>query len=219
MNGGGLVVLHELLAAGDSARRDAAWDHLVSAHSSLLLRVARSFGGGYDAVMDRYTHVLDQLRRDDFHRLRAYVPQDDAQFTTWLVVVVRRLCLDHGRDRFGRARTRTDAERENLRTRRLLANLATQELDLQTFPDLATADPIERMAAANGVERLRNALERLNDHDRLLLKWRFEDNVTLREIARLMRLPTTFHAYRRIQGILKVLRRALEGSGLESSRG
>jgi RNA polymerase sigma factor (sigma-70 family) len=219
MNGDASMVLSELLAAGDSARRDAAWDHLVGAHSGLLLKVARSFGGGHDAVMDRYAHVLDQLRRDDFHRLRAYVPRRDAQFTTWLVVVVRRLCLDHGRERFGRARTLGAEERENLRNRRLLANLAAHEIDLHRLPDPKVLDPVDRMAVRAGIERLQVVLARLGDEDRLILKWRFEDDVTLKEIARLMHLRTTFHAYRRIQAILRTLRRALEDSGLDSSRG
>ena len=68
--------LHELLAASDTAQRDAAWDNLMGDHSGLLLRVARTFGGGHDAVMDRYVHILEELRRNDFRRLRGYVPDD-----------------------------------------------------------------------------------------------------------------------------------------------
>src|SRR5687767_15882967 len=85
--------------------QDDAWARLVEAHTDLLLRTARYFGGDHDAVMDRYAFILEQLRRDQFRRLRGYNPRDDATFDVWLVAVARRLCLDHHRHRYGRVRT------------------------------------------------------------------------------------------------------------------
>lgn len=56
--------------------------------------------------MDRYAHVLDKLQVDDFRRLRTFVADGRGKFTTWLTVVVRRICLDHHRQRYGRVRER-----------------------------------------------------------------------------------------------------------------
>src|SRR4051794_31379617 len=93
------VPLSSLLSACDPASRGEAWALFLSSYSALIMRVARLLGGDDDAVMDRYTFVLDHLRRDDCHRLRAYAADGRGEFTTWLVLVVRRLCLDAHRQR------------------------------------------------------------------------------------------------------------------------
>ena len=90
--------LSHLLAHLEPPARDEAWTAFVQANSKLILFVAHSLGSDHDDVMDRYTFILDQLRRDDFHRLRAYGADGRGKFTTWLVVVARRLCLDHRRE-------------------------------------------------------------------------------------------------------------------------
>jgi RNA polymerase sigma factor (sigma-70 family) len=97
--------LSRLLDARTPARADAAWDDFVAIHSRLLLHVVRALTSDRDAAMDAYARVLERLREDDFRRLRAYVPDGRTRFTTWLVAVVRRLCLDWHRERYGRART------------------------------------------------------------------------------------------------------------------
>jgi hypothetical protein len=52
--------------------------------------------------MDRYAWVLDALRQDRHRRLRAFAAEGRGSFTTWLVAVVRRLCVDEHRHRYGR---------------------------------------------------------------------------------------------------------------------
>jgi DNA-directed RNA polymerase specialized sigma24 family protein len=89
--------LSRLINAADESARQEAWEVFVQNHSKLLIHAVRSMGGGYDATMDRYAHVLERLRSDDFQRLRAYAPMDCAKFTTWLVVVARRLGVDYQR--------------------------------------------------------------------------------------------------------------------------
>jgi len=93
-----------LLNASDPAAREVAWASFVKSHSRLLLHVARSIGRDYDAAMDAYAYLLELLRADDCRRLRAYAADGRSKFTTWLVVVARRLCLDHLRHRYGRLR-------------------------------------------------------------------------------------------------------------------
>ena len=211
--------LAQLLAADDGPARDAAWDALIEAHSSLLLTVARSLGGGHDAAMDRYTHVLDQLRRDDFRRLRQYVPSTEARFTTWLVVVARRLCLDQMRQRYGRNRSDGPAARELARARRWLNDLSSPGPDVREVPDPAVPHPLGGLAARHGTACLRAAVAALDADDRLLLRLRFEDDLPAREIATLMHLPTLFHAYRRLNAVLARLRTVLEEAGVEDSLG
>jgi len=213
------MALDQLLAARDQNARDVAWDQLIAEHSDLLLRVARSIGGGHDAVMDRYTHVLDHLRRDDFRKLRAYVPTEDAQFTTWLVVVARRLCLDQLRQRYGRLRGSGTPELEEARARRRLADLVALELDLHEVPDPAAMHPADRLALRHSIEHLRATLAMLDDGDRLLLKLRYEDGLPAREVAALMHLPTPFHVYRRINALLASLRQSLERAGVDDATG
>ena len=96
--------LRQLLNAPDDAERDNAWSRFLESYSPLLLHLARSLGGDYDAAMDRYTFMLARLRRDDFRKLRGYSADGRAKFSTWLTVVARRLCLDHYRERCGRPR-------------------------------------------------------------------------------------------------------------------
>lgn len=211
--------LAQLLAADDGPARDAAWDRLIEAHSSLLLAVARSLGGGHDAAMDRYTHMLEQLRRDDFRRLRAYEPTPQARFTTWLVIVARRLCLDQMRQRYGRFRGIGASTRDAARTRRLLSDLPSSEVDVREVADPRGNDPLQQLAGGHGVATLRTAVAALDADDRLLLKLRFEEDLPAREIAALMHLPTVFHAYRRLNAVLARLRSHLERAGIEDAHG
>ncbi|MDF2774004.1 MAG: hypothetical protein K0S86_3501, partial [Geminicoccaceae bacterium] len=94
--------LSALLEASDVRSRDEAWAAFVSCYSPLIMRVARLLDRDADAVMDRYAFALDHLRRDDCKRLRQYAADGRGEFTTWLVLVVRRLCLDEHRRRYGR---------------------------------------------------------------------------------------------------------------------
>lgn len=63
--------LVSLLAARTAAERETAWASFLAAYSVVLLRVARSLGGDGDAAMDRYAFMIEQLRLEDFRRLRA----------------------------------------------------------------------------------------------------------------------------------------------------
>jgi RNA polymerase sigma factor (sigma-70 family) len=201
--------LSHLIGATDAAARDAAWPAFVNTYSRLLLHVARQVGRDYDAGMDAYAYILEQLRADDCHRLRAYAADGRSKFTTWLVVVARRLCLDHLRHRFGRARESAGATRESLAGRRRLENLLSEQVDLAGLPDTAAPGPEAELIASEQARALATALAGLEPHDRLLLKLRFEDDLSAREIAGVLRYQTPFHVYRRINALLASLRAKL----------
>ena len=56
----------------------------------------------------------------------------------------------------------------------------------------------------------------MSAQDRLLLRLRFEDEVPVRQIAEIARLPSVFHVYRRLKKALGHLRAALEQRGFDA---
>lgn len=212
------AVLRRLLAASDPAARDASWSDFVSGYSKLILHVARSAGGDQDSAMDRYAYILEQLQCEDFRRLRTYVADGRSAFSTWLVVVTQRMCLDHRRHRYGRLRSAeepTGAHDEEWRARRRLVDMISAEIDLDSLPDHhGGADSESDVRLADIHRALASALAVLEPRDRLLIKLRFEDGLPMPEIAEHLRLPTRFHAYRRLTEVLGILRRTLERGGI-----
>jgi RNA polymerase sigma factor (sigma-70 family) len=204
-----------LFGADDPAAREAAWKTFVETYSRLLLHTARSLHSDYDSTMDAYAHLLEQLEQGDFRRLRAYTPDSRSKFTTWLVVVARRICVDRLRERYGR-RVSDDAESQETRAvRRRLADLLFHELDLTAVSDTRTPNPETTLRARELQQALSSAVARLDPRDRLLLKLRYEDRRSAREIGQLMHFATPFHVYRRLNALLQELKTALQGRGIE----
>jgi RNA polymerase sigma factor (sigma-70 family) len=205
------------LLSAEPAHRAAAWSAFLQAFSDLIMRVARSLGGDHDAVMDRYAFVLDQLGQDDCRRLRAYERPTAGEFNLWLIVVSRRLCLDHHRARYGRARA-TDVVRGNpaelRRVRRRLTDLVVERLDPAATAAPAGTRPDEVLAQGERDRKISLALQALDPRDRLLLRLRFTEEMSAREIGELMGFPTAFHVYRRLDALLHTLRTELERLGL-----
>jgi RNA polymerase sigma factor (sigma-70 family) len=212
--------LSRLLSAEESPAREVCWAEFVSAYSRLILHVARQFGGEHDASMDRYAFVLEQLRADNYRRLRTYVADGRSEFSTWLVVVTQRLCRDHQRHRYGRMRSRESdaaAYDEEWAARRRLVDLIGAEVDLSTISDEGGDDAESRVRLADMYSALEWALGELDRRDRLLIKLRFEDDVPMPEVASLLGFPTRFHAYRRLKEVLGALRFALERQGIKEA--
>jgi RNA polymerase sigma factor (sigma-70 family) len=208
-----------VLAAATDLARDHAWEGFARAYTPVILRVARSLGGDADAAMDRYTYALERLREDDCRRLRAYARPGAGEFTLWLVVVVRRLCLDHYRERYGRPQRAASgspvppgsADRAG---RRRLADLVAERTDPALLAT-STRAPDEELVRRERLAALASVLERLPPSDRLLLRLRFGEELPAREIAGIMHFPTLFHVYRRIDKVLTELRAALGSLGVE----
>ena len=204
-----------------AATRGAAWSAFLEEYSRLLLHTAHSVSASRDDAMDAYAHVLDQLRDQDFRRLRAYAADPRSRFTTWLVVVARRLCVDlyrarHGRDRHDpRDDRQPDDGPDDHRARRRLADLTAADVDVDTISDERSVRADAGMLEAELQSALAAAVGELPPADRLLLKLRFDDGLTASEIARAFRLPTPFHVYRRVNALLAGLRGALRDRGVE----
>jgi RNA polymerase sigma factor (sigma-70 family) len=215
------LVLGELLHTSDSVEREAAWEALISRHTKLLLAVARSFRGGHDEVMERYTYILGKLRESDFHRLRTFDATAGASFSTWLAASARRLCLDHLRSVYGRQRPAIAGERsENSRAfRRSLVDSLGAEIDADLLPDAATPAADVQAVLAERNTLLAAEVYRLTPRERLMLALRFQEGLSASRIAAILGLPTPFHAYRQLNGILARLRAALTARGVDGMDG
>ena len=208
-----------LLASTDRRSREEAWEAFLGRYSLLLLHTAYALGAGYDRAMDRYLYILDQLHRDDCRRLRRYAGTGRGKFSSWLVVVARRLCLDEHRQAYGRSsRSRAERIRRNDRrvVRRRLTDLVGAPVDVTAIVDPAgSCDPGRALGRAEVRHSLRAAIQGLAPGDVLLLELRFSRDLRAREIAELMGLPSPFQVYRRLDRVLEGLRLELRRVGIE----
>lgn len=209
--------LTPLLSAESDVARARWWDAFIDEYTPLIMHVAKSIGGDHDAVMDRYVFVVDALRDHEYKRLRSYNPEEGARFSSWLLVVARRLCMDQYRARYGRVQSDTHAAESNHRARRALSDLVSDELALESVEDVQTGDPDFVLRQSDLTQRLESALASLPTADRLLLRFRFEDDLSVPRIAQLIDAESPFVVYRRLDKILRILRKSLEDSGVSES--
>jgi RNA polymerase sigma factor (sigma-70 family) len=213
--------LARLLSAEGSDSEDRAWHEFVDAYSRLLIRVAQSMGPEYDAAMDRYTFLLERLRRDHYARLRRYAARSGVEFSHWLSVVARRLCLDFHRHQYGRVRgygRPGDAHRaqETRRVRRrLLALGGGAPGELEEVCSRRTDEPDATLERREMLRALHGAVAHLDYADQALLRLRFEENLPAAKIAALLELPSQFHVYRRLKQLLQALHAELAAQGVE----
>ena len=197
---------------------EEAWADFAREYTALLMHVARSSSRGREEAMDAYACLLERLSEEGCRRLRAYSIDPRSKFTTWLVVVSRRICIDYQRARYGRLRNEeSKAERERLGLRRRLE-------DLTEGPEFADAIPDENASDAGASlerEELRAQLYELradlDSADRLLLSLRFDDGLSASEIATILRYPSQFHVYRRLNALLGSLKERLKSRGYENA--
>lgn len=211
-------VLLRLLQTADGSLNDSAWRSFVAEYSRLLLYVTRRTTADYDASMDAYAFVLEKLRENDLRRLRGYASDGRGKFTTWLVVVCRRLCLDYHRQRYGRAAHSDTAVGNDERVaRRRLVDLAMAAVDDPRITP-ASGDDTEGEIQRDELERaLAVAMTDLPSPDRLLLTLRFRDGLSGAEIASLLHFASPFHVYRRLNQLLATLRHRMVRLGVHSS--
>jgi RNA polymerase sigma factor (sigma-70 family) len=167
--------------------------------------------------MDRYLFALDALRRDRCRRLRGYVESRRGKFTTWLIVVVRRLCLDEHRHRYGRPQGAGAESVDRQRERRNLTDLVGNELDLLALEASPTGSPDAAAQRHEITTALERALSALDPSERLILRLRFEDGLSVPEIARLLGGGSPFRLYRRLTKVLAAVRERLESAGIRDA--
>ena len=221
-NDNGSPELQSLLEAGDGASRESAWKAFVERYNRIVLHTVHSHADGYDDAMDRYAYVLEQLRNDDFARLRRFAGDGRSRLSTWLVVVVRRLCRDFHRARYGRLRAgdslqgRRAKERHELRRR--LVDMAVSEFNIALVPDGSARDPELSLRKRELERAVRSAVEGLDSHAQLIVKLHFYEGMSTREIAEMVQLPSPFQVQRRLRAALASVRESLAEDGVADPR-
>lgn len=208
--------LQRLLEAQSEPERDIAWSDFLTAFHRLLLHTARTVLRSEDDARDAYAEVLERLRANEFARLRNFADDGRTRFSTWLVVVTRRLCVDSYRRRYGR--TNGGEATAGQKVRHALHDDRCGGVDpsvLASSADLPDAALEER----ERLEALAKALGRLEPRDRMLLALRFKDDQTAIAIARVMGFPSPFHVYRRLNTLLGTLRQTLGDAGVDGLTG
>jgi RNA polymerase sigma factor (sigma-70 family) len=197
--------VRRLLEAADGPALEQAWTEFLQSYSRLILYVARQKTRDADGVMDRYAYVVERLREQDCRRLRAFTADGRGKFTTWLTVVVRRLCLDHDRHKYGRS-GHTEAPSAVVFDRSSDGVVGSAVLDSLPDPTPLVDQALERDEV---LQLLNAAITTLSPGDQLLLVLRYQDERSAREIASILSLATPFHVYRRLSRIHNALREAL----------
>jgi len=207
------AALARLLVASTPAEQDSAWRDFVAAYSRLILHSARAVAREGDGAMDAYAFMLERLRADGFARLRAYREDSRAKFSTWLVVVLRRMAIDHRRQRVGREERGEVSETTALRRR--LEQLAGEVVDVAQLAQDSGVAADEQVQRAEVNRALTDATARLDARDALLLALRFEEDLPASRIATVMGFPSQFHVYRRLKVVLGELREQLRQRGID----
>ncbi len=247
-----------------SRRAQDAWAEFLHVYSPSILQVAQRSSGDPDAAADCFLFSCEQLSRDNFRRLLLFRPEGPATFTTWLKVVVRNLCLDWHRKKFGRRRlfrsiqglsqlqrevyqccceeglsgdatfsmlqirfpklTLEDITQAEVRARRALSSRQNWLLSIRRQKDKLSAatddggalldlqimdpSPSPETLASRHQERYRlgTAVAHLSKLERVVLRLRYEQGLTLEKVARLTGLDDAQTADRRIKDILRRLR-------------
>ena len=211
--------LSRLLGASDDLARERAWAGFLNAFSPLILHAARSTSTGYDEGMDSYAAALDGLRADDYRKLRGYSVDPRSRFTTWLVVVVRRICIDRQREKYGRASAQernAGAVSDERAARKRLANLVGSNVELTTLPDSGSTMPDRSIEQDELTESLTSAIAELDERDQLLLTLRFVDDLPAKKIAEVQGWPDHMSVYRRITHVTAQLKQKLLARGVDS---
>ena len=91
-----------LLEVLGSDGAESAWTEFLAIYSETIFGVVKVFARDADQSSDCFLFVCERLAAKTYRRLRAFEPNGRAQFSTWLRAVVRNLCLDWYRSKYGR---------------------------------------------------------------------------------------------------------------------
>lgn len=255
---------------------EKAWDEFLREFAPLILQVVHLFERDQDRIDDCFVFVCEQLKRNDLKRIRRFDASGAASFPTWLRAVVRNLCIDWHRKRFGRPRLYRsvdrlpELEREIFRcihmrglsenetfhtvralhpslTRIQLADglshieealnprqawlLTTSHPRLESLSgwskgskelgkekEVASTgrDPEEEASRRERLAALRTALNHLPTQQRLLVRLRFEQELSLEQIAQLTQIGSPLKVQRALQKAVAAMREEMAAQTVSS---
>jgi len=255
---------------------EKAWDEFLNGYSPLILQIVHLFERDHDQIEDCFVFVCERLKRNNLRRVRRFDAGGAATFATWLRAVVRNLCLDWRRHRFGRPRlfrsiarlpeldqevfrclhhrrlretetfhavkalypslTRSELADSISRVNKSLShhqswllvsraprlesisassnNPGSSDRDID-LPD-REPDPETRSAQQESLTALRKAMSGLPPQQRLLLRLRYEQELSLGQIAHLTQLSSPLAVQRIIQRAIATIREQLITEGITS---
>ena len=131
------------LEALRSDEADSAWRWFLSSYADLIYGTIRTFSHDADDLGDCFLYVCEKLADKRYRRLLLFKSDGPARFSTWLRAVVRNLCLDWLRSKYGR--------RQMFRS---VASLATvdQEIFRLVFQDGLTLQQCWNELRSRGAE-------------------------------------------------------------------
>ena len=195
-------VLVDRLIEGDLE----AWNAVVQDHTPLLSAMAarvlsRPGESGSADVEDAVQAVFAKLWADGRRRLRTF--EGRPRLSTWLAAIARREALDRLR-----VRRRVEAHQVN----------GIEDLQLERTLMALGRRPEQRVASDDDTRRLREALIRLADRDRLLILWIHQDGLSYAQTAELLGVrensigPLLGRARRRLDALIDGGSRSLYGT-------
>jgi RNA polymerase sigma factor (sigma-70 family) len=241
-----------------------AWAEFLAEYALVIYQVARHFEADPDDAADCFQFVCEQLIDHRARRLTKFRGEGSATFSTWLRAIVRNLCIDWHRKKFGRHRPFSSVSQLPLFDQQVFRMLYQRALPPEEcvtllaaeFPN-ATIHQInesrsriegvlssnqrwllaqravgpnghaeysdETLEAVRGVgpdpeakaieneqrKRLERAMKSLSANERLLIRLRFEEGLTLEKAASLLGLGNAQKADRQIKEILTRLRKLI----------
>jgi RNA polymerase sigma-70 factor (ECF subfamily) len=155
----------------DQAREGnpAGFESLVRSHTAKIVNLAYRLVGNRDEAED--------IAQEAFLRLHRALPsfRGDSTVSTWLYRTVTRLAIDHLR-------------REGLKRKLFFFRASEEEVDpLEVVPDPG-ASPQDRLLLREAQSRLAQALNRLSPRQRAVFILRHQEELPLKEIARILAL-------------------------------
>jgi RNA polymerase sigma factor (sigma-70 family) len=199
-----------ILDALSSGAGENAWAEFLRLYSPLVLKVSWHFARDSDQASNCFLFVCEHLARDRFRRLRCFRREGPARFSTWLHAVTRNLCLDWWRREFGRQRVfGSVARRPRVEPLEDVRNDA-EDPRPREIPDPGP-DPETLAAESEQRASLARAVARLPAGDRLLIRLRFDEGLTLDQVARLTASGNAQAVDRRIRQIVKRLGEEIAG--------
>jgi RNA polymerase sigma factor (sigma-70 family) len=88
-----------------SEEAENAWQWFLSSYAGPIYATIKLFSRDSDDQGDCFLFICEKLVDKRYRRLLAFKPDGRARFSTWLRAVVRNLCLDWLRSRYGRKQT------------------------------------------------------------------------------------------------------------------
>ena len=168
------IDLLRVLFEGKERLSHKAWEVFLDRYSKLFLKIIWQFENDYDEAMEKYVYVCTKLAGNEFALLRKYTPEKfdkPPALSTYLTVVVRNLCV------------------EQYRKTRKMREMQRDTIPLDGEAELLSAGEEFTNGVLAEIDEVL-LLEKLTGEERQLFHLRYSENLSAKEIAEVMKLPT-----------------------------